>query len=278
LAHGINNTCDAQDGLRDGMVHNIKACRFNASALQCSGAKTNGCLSAEQVNAITAAFSGPVSQKNEKVYSSQPWDPGIAGPGWRSWKLGNAADGQNNANNVRLMGGALGMVFSTPPNAQLNTSNFNLDKDFANFEPFSKIYDTYRDDRMNAYFSRGGKFMIVHGMADGIFSANESIDYYERLATNHGGIAAVQEKARLFLVPGMNHCQGGSATDKFDAIDAMVNWVEKGQAPQRIEASTMPSHPQFPNRSRPLCPYPKFAKYSGSGNTEVAENFVCSDQ
>jgi hypothetical protein len=66
LAQGINNTCDAQDGLGDGMVYNIKACRFNASALQCSGAKTNGCLSAEQVNAITAAFSGPVNQKTKR--------------------------------------------------------------------------------------------------------------------------------------------------------------------------------------------------------------------
>jgi pimeloyl-ACP methyl ester carboxylesterase len=275
VATGINKACDGQDGLVDGMVNNTKACRFTPETLQCSGAKTSDCLSKEQVQALISAFAGPVNKQGEKVYATQPWDPGIAAPGWRGWKLGNAPDSQNNSNNIRLMGGALGMVFSTPANAELSTTNFDLEKDFGKFEIFSRHYDTYRDDKMNTYFNRGGKFMIVHGMADGIFSADESINYFERLAANYGGIDAVQSKARLFLVPGMNHCSGGSATDKFDAIDAMVNWVEKGNAPNRIEAQALPNHPQFPNRSRPLCPYPSYAKFSGQGNTEVSNNFTC---
>jgi pimeloyl-ACP methyl ester carboxylesterase len=275
IATGINKACNAQDGLVDGMVNNTKACRFKPEILQCGGTKTDECLSKEQVQALTRAFTGPINGQGEKIYATQPWDPGIAAPGWRAWKLGNASDSQNNANNIRLMGGALGMVFSTPANADLTTTNFDLDKDFGKFEAFSKHYDTYRDDKMNAYFNRGGKFMIVHGMADGIFSADESINYFERLAANHGGIDAVQTKARLFLVPGMNHCSAGAATDKFDAIDAMVNWVEKGNAPTRIEAQALPSHPQFPNRSRPLCPFPSYAKYSGQGNPEASSNFSC---
>jgi pimeloyl-ACP methyl ester carboxylesterase len=275
LAQRINQSCDAQDGLLDGMVNNIKACRFKPETLQCTGAKTNDCLSNEQVQALSSAFAGPINKQGEKVYSTQPWDPGIAAPGWRGWKLGVSPDGQNDANNIRLMGGALGMVFATPANAQLNTSNFDLEKDFIKFDAFSQLYDTYRDDKMYAYFNRGSKFMIVHGMADGIFSADESINYFERLSANHGGREAVQTKARLFLVPGMNHCQGGSATDKFDAIDAMVNWVEKGMPPNRIEAQAQPTHPQFPNRARPLCPYPSYAKYLGLGNTESSSSFIC---
>jgi pimeloyl-ACP methyl ester carboxylesterase len=275
VAASINKACDAQDGLTDGMVNNIKACNFKLESLQCTGAKTNECLSKEQVQALASAFAGPINKQGEKVYVTQPWDPGIAAPGWRGWKLGSSPEGQNDANNIRLMGGALGMVFSTPANAQLNTTNFDLDKDFGKFETFSRQYDTYRDDKMNAYFNRGSKFMIVHGMADGIFSADESINYFERLAANHGGIDAVQAKARLFLVPGMNHCSGGFATDKFDAIDVMVNWVEKGNAPNRIEAQALPNHPLFPNRSRPLCPYPRYAKYSGQGNSEASDSFTC---
>jgi pimeloyl-ACP methyl ester carboxylesterase len=275
VATSINKACDAQDGLVDGMVNNTKACNFKPETLQCTNAKTNECLSKDQVQALVSAFAGPINKQGEKVYATQPWDPGIAAPGWRGWKLGSSPDGQNDANNIRLMGGALGMVFSTPANAQLNTTNFDLDKDFGKFEIFSKQYDTYRDDKMNAYFNRGSKFMIVHGMADGIFSADESINYFERLAANHGGIDAVQAKARLFLVPGMNHCSGGSATDKFDAIDAMVNWVEKGNAPNRIEALALPNHPLFPNRSRPLCAYPNHAKYTGQGNPETSSSFTC---
>jgi pimeloyl-ACP methyl ester carboxylesterase len=275
VADGINKACDAQDGVADGMVNNTKACKFAVQSLQCQGDKTDACLSKDQVNAMVSAFSGPVNAKGERVYATQPWDPGIASPGWRAWKLGFAADANNDANNIRLMGGALGMVFSTPASAQLNTTNFNIDSDFGKFETFSKEYDTYRDDKMNAYFNRGSKFMIVHGMADGIFSADESKDYFERLAANHGGLGAVQSKARLFLVPGMNHCQGGASTDKFDAIDAMVNWVEKGQAPNRILAEALPNHPQFPNRSRPLCAYPQYARYNGQGNVESASSFSC---
>jgi pimeloyl-ACP methyl ester carboxylesterase len=277
IATGINQACDGQDGLIDGMVNNVKACRFKPETLQCTESKNTACLSKEQVQALSSAFAGPINKKGEKIYTTQPWDPGIAAPGWRGWKLGSAPDGQNDANNIRLMGGALGMVFSTPASAQLNTTNFDLEKDFEKFDAFSKLYDTYRDDRMQTYFNRNSKFMIIHGMADGIFSADESIDYFERLAANHGGIDAVQAKAKLFLVPGMNHCQGGAATDKFDAIDAMVTWVEKGIAPERIEAQALPNHPLFPNRARPLCPYPRYAKYVGQGDAQLSSSFTCSN-
>jgi hypothetical protein len=259
------------------MVNNVKACRFKPETLQCTGAKTAECLSKEQVLAISSAFAGPMNKQGEKIYMTQPWDPGIAARGWRGWKLRSAPDGQNDANNIRLMGGALGMVFSTSANVQLNTTNFDLEKDFGKFDLFSKLYDTYHDDKMQTYFNRSSKFMIVHGMADGIFSADESIDYFERLSANHGGIDAVQTKARLFLVPGMNHRHGGAVTDKFDMIDAMVQWVEKGIAPERIEAQALPNHPQLPNRSRPLCPYPRHAKYVVQGNVEASTSFTCSN-
>jgi pimeloyl-ACP methyl ester carboxylesterase len=276
IAKGILNACDAQDGLADGMVQNPKACKFNPQVLACTGAKTDNCLSIDQVSVLGAAFNGPTTIAGQRVYSTQPWDPGIAAPGWRAWKLGNSASAQNDANNVRLMAGALGLVFATPPDASLSTINFDVNKDLPRLDAFSREYDTYRDDKMSAYFSRGGKFMIVHGMADGIFSANESVDYYERLATNHGGLNAVQEKAKLFLVPGMNHCMGGPATDKMDAIDAMVNWVEKGRAPDSLLAQALPNNVDFPMRSRPLCAYPKYARYIGKGNVEHAENFTCT--
>jgi feruloyl esterase len=75
----------------------------------------------------------------------------------------------------------------------------------------------------------------------------------------------------------MNHCSGGPATDNFDAIQAMVDWVEKGATPDRIEAKALPTNTFFPNRTRPLCPYPQFAKYKGTGSMEEAENFICAD-
>ncbi len=86
----------------------------------------------------------------------------------------------------------------------------------------------------------------------------------------------VDDLVRLFPVPGMGHCRGGLATDSFDGFDALVNWVEKGKAPERLEATAGPRTP-WPGRTRPLCVYPKVAKYKGSGDIERAENFVCAD-
>ena len=107
-------------------------------------------------------------------------------------------------------------------------------------------------------------------MADPIFSPDEMVDYYERLIREHG--ASMQDFARPFLIPGIAHCQGGAGTDSWDGLAASVYWVEKGQAPQRIVASgTM----VFPGRTRPLCPYPQYAHYSGSGDPENAASFSC---
>ena len=107
-------------------------------------------------------------------------------------------------------------------------------------------------------------------------SALESIDYYQRLTRNNGGAEATSTWARLFLVPGMNHCAGGPATDSFDGLAAIVDWVEKGGGPARIEASARPGTTYFPGRTRPLCAYPSYARYDGSGSLEDAANFVCS--
>ena len=112
--------------------------------------------------------------------------------------------------------------------------------------------------------------MLAHGLADPIFSPHESIDYYRRLTAEHG--ASSSEFARLFLIPGMAHCQGGAATDAWDGLQAMVDWVEKGEAPKQIIAR---GTTVFPGRSRPLCPHPQYAHYKGTGNIEEAANFEC---
>ena len=113
-------------------------------------------------------------------------------------------------------------------------------------------------------------------MADPIFSAREMLSYYEQLAANNGSIEATQAFARAFVVPGMTHCSGGPATDTFDSIQAMVDWVESGKAPDSIAASAAPNQAWFPGRTRPLCPYPRYARYGGSGSIEDGANFVCT--
>ena len=276
VADAVLAACDAGDGAVDGMVQNTKACRFDPAVLQCAGDKTASCLSPAQVGALKDVFGGPKTSTGQPLYVTLPWDAGIRNAGWRAWTLGTSTTSTPNSAYNTLMLDALRNEFFTPGDPTFNALDFNFDTDPARMQAFSAVYDTYRDDRLAAYKARGGKLMFVHGMADPIFSANEVVEYYERLAANNGGIAATQSFARTFLVPGMTHCSGGPATDNIDSLQVMVDWVEKGVAPDAIAARAAATNAYFPNRTRPVCAYPKFAKYKGTGSLEDAANFSCA--
>lgn len=275
MANRILQQCDALDGVADGMVNHIQACRFDPAVLQCAGAKTDSCLSAAQVTAMKAVFDGPRDSAGTRLYAGQPTDPGIDQPGWRSWVLGSSTTATPNSLYTLLMSDALRWEFFWPSDPGFDIMKFNFDVDPLRMQAESSIYDTYRDASLSPYKARGGRLMILHGMADPIFNMNDSIDYYERLSANNGGVAATQAFARLYAIPGENHCAGGRATDQFDALTAMVDWVERGRAPDRLLAAAATNHPLFPGRTRPLCPYPSYARYNGSGSVEDAANFSC---
>lgn len=275
VADAVVQRCDAADGLRDGMVQHTAACRFDPGELQCTAGKTADCLSADQVGALRAFADGPRDSAGRALYVGQPWDPGIAAPGWRQWTLGSSTTAKPDARYVFLMVDALVHEFFTPPDPGFDYRQFNFDRDPARMGWFSAVYDTYEDTRLAAFRQRGGKLLLVHGMADPIFSAKEMLAYYEDLARHNGGTDAVQAFARAYVVPGMTHCSGGPATDQFDTVQAMVDWVEKGQPPDRILARAAPNQAWFPGRSRPLCPYPAFARYKGAGPVEDHGSFEC---
>jgi predicted enzyme related to lactoylglutathione lyase len=276
VARGITTACDGADGATDGMVLRPEACRFDPNRLKCEAAKRPDCLTSDQVAALQKTFGGPRDSSGRALYVGQPWDPGIATAGWRQWKLGTSPTSTPNAINSTLMAGALAHEFVTPPDPSFAITQFDFDRDPKRMEAFSAVYDTYRDATLAEFRKRGGKLLIFHGTADPIFSALESVDYYQRLTRNNGGADATASWARLFLVPGMNHCAGGPATDSFDGLGAIVNWVEKGTAPARIEASARPGTTYFAGRTRPLCPYPSAARYTGKGNLEDGANFECA--
>ena len=276
VARGITQACDAADGATDGMVLRPEACRFDPKQLRCAGAKDANCLTSEQVAALERTFGGPRTSSGRALYVGQAWDPGIAASGWRQWKLGTSQTTTPNAANATLMAGALAHEFFTPPDPAFAITKFDFDRDPARMEAFSAVFDTYRDATLAEFRKHGGKLLIFHGTADPIFSALESIDYYQRLTRNNGGAESTARWARLFLVPGMNHCAGGPATDSFDGLGAIVNWVENGDVPARIEASARSGASSLAGRTRPLCAYPSYARYRGTGSLDDSANFICS--
>ncbi len=272
LRKSILDTCDAHDGLVDGLVSNPSACQFDVKNLQCTGAKNDSCLAPPQVGALQKIFAGARNSAGQPLYFSWPWDAGIGHPAndWRNWKLGTATAGTPNSRHVFLMQDALQGYFVTPPDRSLSIMAFDFDRDPQRMDAHSWIFNTGDDVKLAGYKARGGKLLFAHGMADPIFSADEMVDYYKRLQAEHGAGAA--DFARLFLIPGMGHCQGGAATDSWDGLGALVDWVEKGQAPQQITAS---GTTVFPGRTRPLCAWPQYAHYNGTGNAEDAASFSC---
>jgi feruloyl esterase len=255
LAGAIMNSCDEKDGLKDGMIFNPRACDFDPAVLKCKGDKTDACLTSQQVSALQKAFGGPKDSRGNPIYSSWPYDTGYI--------LGGA-------------GGFSNFLPSNVPNPAASVmppSNLDLDQMVATIE--ANENETLTDTtwtNLSTFSAHGGKLIFYHGTSDPAFSPFDTLAYYERMAKNNGGLDQVEGWSRFFFVPGMNHCQGGPATlDKFDLLGAVVDWVEKGTAPDSVVAKGK----DFPGRSRPLCAYPKYARYKGQGDPEDANNFKC---
>ena len=250
---GFLNACDAGDGVKDGMVFNTQACRFDPKVLACREAKTDGCLSMAQAMALEKAFAGPKDSKGRAVYPGFLFDTGIA-----------ATQGIPG-----LLHGGL-----NPVGPAFTDIGMDVDRavDVALADPAESLTATSRWTNLNTFSGHGGKLIFYHGVSDPWFSALDTIDYYERLTKANGGPGQVRNWSRLFLSPGMGHCGGGpAALDTFDALTAIVEWVEKGTAPTSLVATGR----AFPGRSRPLCAYPLHAHYKGEGNPESAASFEC---
>ena len=270
VANAVLEKCDALDGVADGSVNNFQACRFDPAQLQCSGAKDATCLSAEQVTALRRGFAGPVDSSGQKLYFPWQFDAGISAGGWRSWKLGTSTTAVPNSSFATLIQDAMRNEFFTPPDPTFNLFDFNFDTDPARMQAYGLLYDTWKDTRLTTFKNRGGKLLLMSGLSDPIFSALETANYMEQVVEQYGPVQAAS-LARFFAVPGMNHCSGGPATDRFDALTPLIDWVENGNGPERITATGL----GFPGRSRPLCKYPTYARYTGSGDTQDAANFAC---
>jgi len=253
VIEGIRNACDANDGARDGLVFNTSACRFDPKTLVCGG-KTNGagCLTAAQAAALERAFAGPPAKDGRQIYSPFPFDTGIA-------------DGAQAFIPGLLYGGFNGSSVSmTDVDAAVRWADGNAP---------SAVTDTYSWTNMTTFANRGGKMIFFHGLSDPTFSSLDTVDYYNRLAEANGGKDTVQRWSRLFLVPGMGHCGGGSlTTDSFDLLTALVNWVERDAPPEAVEATRRNGEPRL---TRPLCAYPRYARYSGRGDQNDAASFAC---
>lgn len=287
VAKKILDKCDALDGVADGLVQDTSACQKAFSLATdvptCSATRDGTCLTAAQKSVVADVYAGAKTTAGASIYSSWWFDPGIAGSGWAAWKF---------VNSIALDPLAVGTVFRAPPAFIRNSLTASIDDLATQIYATNAIYTeagmTFMTPpnatKLAKLKLRGAKMMVYHGVSDPIFSAADTATWYEALTSNHNGDAT--DFARFYSVPGMNHCSGGPAVDRFDMLTPLVNWVEKGIAPDSVAAYARGAgdpggvNIEVPaewaaTRSRPLCPYPKVAKYNGSGDKESAANFTC---
>ena len=270
VANAVARVCDSKDGVKDGLIFNTKECHFDPAELSCKDGKTDTCLSAQQVAALNKVFSGPKNSRGEALYSDWPYDTGIAAPGWRALKLGTSDNATPNSADIILMFSGLKGFFLTPPDPHFDPMKFNFDTDPARLNDTSVLQDSLLTF-LSTFSTRGSKLMLIHGISDPFFSAYDTARYYERLVRDNGGLDKTLPWVRYFEVPGMNHCGGGPALEDFDPLTALVEWTEKDQAPEHMVAKGK----SFPGVSRPLCAYPSFPHYRGTGSDKDAANFDC---
>jgi len=296
VATRVSERCDALDGLADGIVQDGPGCQavfdLEADVPTCAGAEAAGCLSAAQKAALRGVFGGARDSAGSSLYAGFPWDPGIAGAGWRFWKLD--AGFAPLPLNTLIGAGALGYIFTTPPDRpDLSDGGLGyqlgLDLDgaaariFATSAEFSESAMAFmtppNPTQLGALKEHGGKLIVVHGTADPVFSSEDTLAWYGALLAAD---RQASDYAQVFLVPQMNHCAGGPATDRFDMLPVLEAWVERGVRPGAVVAGVDPANPDvaalgWPStRTRPLCPYPARAlATAGAADTESAAAFSC---
>jgi hypothetical protein len=287
VAARILARCDRLDGAADGIVAHTAACqrafRLERDVPTCTGARDGTCLTELQKQVVGAIHAGARTSDGTPIYASFPFDPGIAGNDWATWEFIFA---------LALDPLSSGTVFSTPPvflpsalTAPIDTLAAAITATDATFTESAMEFMTPPEPSdLSVLKRRGAKVVVFHGVADAVFSYDDTVAWYRNVAIANRGDP--RSFARLFGVPGMNHCAGGPATDQFDLLAPLVKWVEQGQAPEAVVASVRGpgnaggANPELPagwsaTRTRPLCAYPGLARYRGIGSLESAASFAC---
>jgi len=280
--------CDEKDGIKDGILNDPQQCKFDVATLLCKGKKTDSCLSKEQLAAVKVVYDGPKDSKGNSFYYGFPFGGETAVGGWSRWLTGGL---KYQADLDEFQGGVDTGDFEAPvsPSAVYGFGNgimkyfiYNdpdwtyVNFNFDNFEKDSaRVAETLNatNPDLTAFRKRGGKMILYSGWSDNAQSGLAMVGYYEDLLAHDKSVA---DDARLFMMPGVEHCFGGPGPSWVNFLTEIDKWFESGKAPEQITAYWLNEKMQ-PNGSRPVCAYPKIAKYDGKGDPRDVLSFSCVD-
>jgi feruloyl esterase len=273
LEAAVLAACDSLDGVKDGILNNPKSCSFDPASMLCKQGDSDSCLTAAQVTALKKIYSGTRNSKGQQILPG--FLPGGEGGrnGWATWITGSAP---GKALAVSFGAGFMAnMVFD---DAKWDFKTFNFDSDMKRVDDKQAHNFNATDPDLRAFKSHGGKLIIYHGWSDAGIPPQGAIDYFSSMAR---AVPQAGEFARLYMIPGMQHCSSGPGTDEFlepgdphrNMYLALEQWVENGIAPGKLIASKKDDALGSPVKmTRPLCPWPQESKYKGKGDADDQAN------
>lgn len=257
--------CDMNDGVRDGLIGDPRACRFEVADLICKGSAKKQCLSSEQVAALKRIYSGPTTSEGKRIY-----DDGILMFGSELAFAEYYQSGKFSSFDTDYL---KYMAFIPARGPDWQISDLDFGRYYKRFGMTDALYAANNPD-LRAFKARGGKLIVYQGWADagaGGVPPLKTVAYYETAERTMGGPAATRDFFRLFMIPGMGHCGGGEGASNVDYVSYLEAWAEQGRAPDALVAThNGPGGSEF---TRPVYPYPTEAKYKGVGDPRRAENF-----
>ena len=249
VSDAVMSKCDT---LHEGFLNNPQQCTFDFSKLLCKGAESNECLTQPQLKAVEMFYGGVKNSKGEAIFAGQV--------------LGNPLTPQRSSQTVNVSDTVRIWAFQNP---DYDWRTFDIDRDMPVIDQKIGFVDA-TDPDLKKFKAHGGKLLLYAGWGDTGITPKNTVDYYESVVDKMGK-AETNDFTRLFMVPGMGHCRGGNGPDTFDTIGTLETWRERGTTPATIAATNKTS-----GLSRPLCPYPQYAKYKASGDLKDAASWACT--
>ena len=280
--------CDGQDGIKDGILNDPRQCKFDVASLLCKGGKTDSCLSKEQLAAVKVIYDGPRDSSGAPLFYGYPFGGETSIGGWNRWLTGGL---KYQAELDEFQGGVDTGDFIAPihpsahygfgdgimkylvyNNPDWTYTNYNFDNLRKDSKRVAETLNAINPD-LSAFRKRDGKLIIYSGWSDNAAPGTAFVGYYEGVLA-HDKTAV--EDVRLFMMPGVEHCFGGPGPSFVNYLTEIDKWVELDTAPEQVTAYWLDRKFQTTG-SRPVCAYPKFARYNGKGDTRDVDNFSCAD-
>jgi len=267
LAGAVLAACDAADGVADGLVSNPAACHFNPATLRCPGGgdTADACLSDAQLATVASWTDEAVFGGGQWRNAGWPLSGNENAPGaWDTWVSAGPR--------LQFLFSDTTIKYYLAQDPTANSLTYAYESNPAGLATMSALNDA-TDTAIQHFIGMGHKLMMWHGTNDAALSYRTTTEYFDRVVAQAGGRANADQFLRYYLAPGVNHCSGGPGADGTDLLAALDDWVSNGKAPGTLRAARVAGGTEV--ISRPLCVYPEYAHYNGSGDVSKATSFTC---